>query len=72
MPAEADGGYSTSTFGFAVCGLNRLLLETAAENLAMIRAAEHAGFNHEGVLRQATWVMSTFTDSTVMGLLAAD
>lgn len=59
-------------YGFDVRGLNRLQLETAADNIAMIRAAERAGFSREGVLRQASWVLGSFTDSIVMGLLVAD
>ncbi len=38
----------------------------------MIRAAERAGFSQEGVLRQASWVLGSFTDSIVMGLLVAE
>ena len=35
-------------YGFTVRGLNRLQLETAATNTAMLRAATRAGFNQEG------------------------
>ena len=38
----------------------------------MIRAASRAGFREEGVLRQAAWVLGSFEDTIVMGVLAAD
>lgn len=59
-------------YGFAVRGLNRLQLETGAENAAMIGAAARAGFRDEGLLREAAWVLGRFTDVVVMGLLATD
>lgn len=77
-PSFRGRGWSVETlrllcrYGFDVRGLNRLQLETATENIAMIRAAERAGFSQEGVLRQASWVLGSFTDSIVMGLLVAE
>jgi RimJ/RimL family protein N-acetyltransferase len=59
-------------YGFVVRGLNRLQLETVADNAAMIRGAARAGFREEGLLKQAAWVLGSFVDSTVMGLLATD
>ncbi|MGZ4390411.1 MAG: GNAT family N-acetyltransferase [Gaiellaceae bacterium] len=59
-------------YGFAVRGLNRLQLETDADNQPMIRAALRAGFREEGVLRQAAWSLGSFVDTVVLGLLAAD
>lgn len=59
-------------YGFVVCGLNRLQLETGAENAAMIGAAAQVGFRSEGTLREAAWALGGFTDVVVMGLLAAD
>ncbi len=59
-------------YGFAVLGLNRLQLETVADNVPMIRAAERTGFSKEGLLRQASWTVGSFADSVVMGFLAAD
>jgi len=59
-------------YGFAVRGLNRLQLETSAENNAMRRAATRVGFREEGVLRQAAWAVGSFIDVAVLGLLAAD
>jgi RimJ/RimL family protein N-acetyltransferase len=57
-------------YGFDVRGLNRLQLETAEDNRAMIAAATRAGFEIEGTLRQATWILGTFVDTVIMGLLA--
>lgn len=59
-------------YGFSVLGLNRLQLETLVDNTAMRRAAVHAGFAEEGVLREASWVIGEFADSVVMGQIAAD
>jgi RimJ/RimL family protein N-acetyltransferase len=59
-------------YGFAVRGLNRLQLETLADNLPMIAAASRVGFREEGRLRQAAWALGSFTDCVVMGLLAGD
>jgi RimJ/RimL family protein N-acetyltransferase len=59
-------------YGFDVRGLNRLQLETAADNRSMIAAATRAGFETEGTLRQATWILGNFVDTEIMGLLAAD
>jgi RimJ/RimL family protein N-acetyltransferase len=38
----------------------------------MIAAATRAGFEIEGTLREASWVLGSFVDTVVMGLLAAD
>ena len=59
-------------YGFDVRGLNRLQLETAEANRPMIAAATRAGFETEGTLREASWVLGGFLDTVVMGLLAAD
>ncbi|GAA0689026.1 hypothetical protein GCM10010193_48950 [Kitasatospora atroaurantiaca] len=59
-------------YGFTVRGLNRLQLETLADNTAMIRAATRAGFTHEGTLRRAAWVTGAFADEVVLGLLATE
>jgi RimJ/RimL family protein N-acetyltransferase len=59
-------------YGFAVRGLNRLQLETSAENEAMLRAAARVGFREEGILRQAAWAVGSFVDVVVLGLLSAD
>ena len=59
-------------YGFHVRGLNRLQAETAAGNVAMRRAAALVGFEEEGALRQAAWVLGAFQDVVVLGLLAGD
>ena len=59
-------------YGFDVRGLNRLQLETAADNRPMIAAATRAGFELEGTLRQATWILGNFVDTVIMGLLAGN
>jgi RimJ/RimL family protein N-acetyltransferase len=57
-------------YGFIVRGLHRLQVDTLADNAAMIRAAEHAGFVLEGTLRESAWVSGEFADEVVLGLLA--
>lgn len=56
-------------YGFVVRGLHRLQVDTLAENAAMIRAAERAGFVIEGTLRGAAWVCGDFVDEVILGLL---
>lgn len=57
-------------YGFAVRGLHRLQLETLGDNAAMRRAAQRAGFEHEGTLRKAAWVSGEYLDEVVYGVLA--
>lgn len=57
-------------YGFAVRGLQRLQVETLADNTAMVAAATKAGFKHEGTLRSSAWVYGAYTDETILGLLA--
>jgi RimJ/RimL family protein N-acetyltransferase len=57
-------------YGFSVLGLNRLQVETLADNAAMIRAATEAGFVQEALLRKAAWVMGEFLDEVVLGQLS--
>jgi RimJ/RimL family protein N-acetyltransferase len=59
-------------YGFAVRGLHRIQIETLADNTAMIRAAERAGFTREGTLRRSAWVTGAFLDEAVLGRLADD
>jgi RimJ/RimL family protein N-acetyltransferase len=59
-----------SHYGFVVLGLQRLQIETLAENGAMICAATRNGFKHEGTLRRSAWVNGEFADEIVLGLLA--
>jgi RimJ/RimL family protein N-acetyltransferase len=57
-------------YGFVVRGMQRLQVETLADNAAMIAAARNAGFVIEGTLRRAAWVCGEFKDEVVLGLLA--
>ncbi|MFI0938141.1 GNAT family N-acetyltransferase [Streptomyces sp. NPDC021020] len=76
LPSARGKGYGKDVvavlchYGFVVRGLNRLQIETLADNPAMLRAAETNGFVREGVLRSAAWVMGGFVDEVVLGLLA--
>jgi RimJ/RimL family protein N-acetyltransferase len=78
LPAFRGRGWSVEVlqllcrYGFAVRGLNRLQFETHADNAAMIRAGTRAGFQREGMLRQAAWAVGSFADCVVMGLLAEE
>lgn len=59
-------------YGFTVLGLHRLQVDTLADNIAMIRAAERAGFTREGTLRESAWVAGRFLDDVILGRLAPD
>ncbi|MEO6126162.1 MAG: GNAT family protein [Ilumatobacteraceae bacterium] len=59
-------------YGFVVRGLNRLQIETLADNGAMRRAALAAGFTLEATLRRSAWVTGEFLDEVVFGLLATE
>jgi RimJ/RimL family protein N-acetyltransferase len=59
-------------YGFETRGLNRLQVETLADNEAMLRAAAQNGFTREGVLRQAGWVNGAFVDEVILGQLASE
>ncbi|EGX55787.1 GCN5-like N-acetyltransferase [Streptomyces zinciresistens K42] len=78
LPSARGKGYGSDAvavlchYGFAVRGLQRLQIETLADNHAMLRSAERNGFVREGVLRSSAWVMGEFLDEVVLGLLAPD
>lgn len=78
LPASRGKGYGTDVvavlchYGFVVRGLQRLQIETLADNAAMLRSAERSGFVREGVLRSSAWVMGEFLDEVLLGLLAQD
>lgn len=57
-------------YGFTVLGRHRLHLNTLADNHAMRRTAERAGFRQDGVLREAVWVLGRFHDVVTFSLLA--
>lgn len=77
-PAFHGKGFGTDVvrvlchYGFAVRGLNRLQIETLADNAAMIRVAAKTGFTREGTLRGSAWADGGFADEIVLGLLAAE
>jgi RimJ/RimL family protein N-acetyltransferase len=78
LPSSRGKGYGTDVvavlchYGFVVRGLQRLQIETLADNHTMLRAAEHNGFAREGVLRSSAWVMGEFLDEVLLGLLAQE
>lgn len=78
LPSARGKGYSTDVvavlchYGFVVRGLQRLQIETLADNTAMLRSAERNGFVREGVLRSSAWVMGEFLDEVLLGLLVQD
>jgi RimJ/RimL family protein N-acetyltransferase len=78
LPSARGKGYGTDVvavlchYGFVVRGLQRLQIETLADNAAMLRSAERNGFVREGVLRSSAWVMGEFLDEVLLGLLAQD
>ncbi|MFB7472697.1 GNAT family N-acetyltransferase [Kitasatospora sp. NPDC056184] len=78
LPSTRGKGYGTDVvaalchYGFVVRGLQRLQIETLADNTAMLRAAERNGFVREGVLRSSAWVLGAFLDQVLLGLLAEE
>ncbi|MGK5740099.1 GNAT family N-acetyltransferase [Micromonospora sp. URMC 103] len=77
-PSFRGKGYGTDVvavlcyYGFVVRGLQRLQIETLADNTAMLRSAERNGFVREGVLRSSAWVLGEFMDEVLLGLLVQD
>jgi RimJ/RimL family protein N-acetyltransferase len=67
-----DVVHALCEYGFAVRGLQRLQIETLADNVAMIKAATTAGFSREGTLRRSAWVYGAFADEVILGLLSAE
>ena len=78
LPSARGKGYGTDVvavlchYGFVVRGLQRLQIETLADNAGMLRSAERNGFVREGVLRSSAWVMGEFLDEVLLGLLVQD
>lgn len=58
-----------SNHAFNVLGLHRLSLGTPDFNRGMIRVAESAGFNREGLRRDAFWANGDWHDVVEFGLL---
>jgi RimJ/RimL family protein N-acetyltransferase len=59
-------------YGFVVLGLNRLQMDTLVDNDAMLRTAERAGFQREGVFRQAAWILGHHVDTVMFSMLAQE
>ncbi|MEV4059666.1 GNAT family N-acetyltransferase [Nonomuraea dietziae] len=78
LPSARGKGYGTEVvavlchYGFVVRGLQRLQIETLADNAAMLRSAERNGFVREGALRSSAWVLGEFLDEVLLGLLVQD
>ncbi len=69
-------GYGTDAtrtmleIGFRWYNLHRIYLRVHADNQRAIRAYERAGFKHEGVLREATFVDGQYVNVVMMSILA--
>jgi RimJ/RimL family protein N-acetyltransferase len=78
LPAFRGRGLATDVlgvlcrYGFSILGMNRLQIETLADNAAMIAAATKAGFQPEGTLRRSGWVNGEFLDEVIYGQLASE
>jgi RimJ/RimL family protein N-acetyltransferase len=78
LPTARGHGYGSDVvavlchYGFVVRGLHRLQVDTLADNEAMIKAAERAGFVREGTLRGSAWVTGEFLDEVLLGLIVED
>jgi len=59
-------------YGFNVLGLHRIELTAYATNPAAIKAYEKAGFQHEGVMRQAGYRHGKFIDKVLMSVLSSE
>lgn len=57
-------------YGFKSLGLNRVELTAFSANTAAVKAYEKAGYQHEGVLRQAGFRHGKFFDKVMMAALA--
>jgi len=58
--------------GFETLNLNRVWLRVDAINQRAIRAYEHAGFKHEGRMRQATYKDGRYRDLLIMSALGCE
>lgn len=57
---------------FTRFNVNRINIDTFADNVRAIRCYEKAGFVREGLRRQQMWTMNGFRDQVLMGLLRED
>jgi RimJ/RimL family protein N-acetyltransferase len=71
-------GYGTEatrlivSYGFSALHLNRIMLTVYAGNPGGIKAYKKAGFQQEGILRQAGYRNGTYHDSIVMSILRSE
>lgn len=56
--------------GFETLNLHRISLQVFEENVRGIKAYEHAGFKHEGRLRQAEYKEGRYSDVLLMSVLS--
>jgi len=61
-----------NTYGFRDLGLHRIELTAFSDNKAAIRAYEKAGYQHEGIKRQAGFRHGGFYDKVQMSVLVTD
>lgn len=77
-PVHVGLGYGTDAvrvitrYGFRVMGLHRIGLAVAAFNARGRRSYEKAGFEIEGVRREAVFLDGAFTDEVLMSVLQQD
>jgi RimJ/RimL family protein N-acetyltransferase len=77
-PPHTDRGFGTDAvrtiarYGFRSMGVHRIELTVAAFNSRGRRAYEKAGFQPEGVRREAAFLDGAFVDEVRMGLLLQD
>ena len=61
-----------TAYGFRDLGLHRIELTAFSDNKAAIRAYEKAGYQHEGIKRQAGFRHGGFYDKVQMSVLVSD
>lgn len=61
-----------TAYGFRDLGLHRIELTAFIDNKAAIRAYENAGYQHEGIKRQAGFRHGGFYDKVLMSVLVSD
>ena len=59
-------------YGFNTLNLNRVYLRVFEHNVRGIRSYEHAGFQHEGRLRQAQFIDGQYRDVLLMSVLRSE
>lgn len=78
LPSFRRRGFGTDTtrvlcqYGFITLGLQRLQIESVADNEAMIHAATRAGFSTEGLVRRSCWANGRFLDEVILGQLSEE